>query len=118
MILSLSTILALLAATLATPSAIPPSIARAQAMGIDIYGSIPSDAVRHPDGTYTARPDSLAWAWIRAQVDLPDTPATRAALEQRQGYANVGIGLWAQDGCKWLFTSLLSGGAVRHVFAG
>lgn len=86
-------------------SPVAESIANATALGVDVYGEIPADAVRVSDGSYTAEPGSQAWAWIRAQIDLPNTLETRneienrAALEKRQA-ANIGIGMFSQDWCK------------------
>ncbi|WQF82339.1 hypothetical protein CDEST_07353 [Colletotrichum destructivum] len=86
-------------------SPVAESIANATALGVDVYGQIPADAVRVSDGSHTAEPGSQAWAWIRAQIDLPNTLETRneienrAALEKRQA-ANIGIGMFSQDWCK------------------
>ncbi|TIC97879.1 hypothetical protein CH35J_007559 [Colletotrichum higginsianum] len=86
-------------------SPVAESIANATALGVDVYGQIPADAVRVSDGSYTAEPGSQAWAWIRAQIDLPNTLETRneienrAALEKRQA-ANIGIGMFSQDWCQ------------------
>lgn len=78
------------------------SIANATAMGVDVYGGIPDDAVKVTEGQYTAKPGSKAWAWIRAQIDLPDTEETRREIAKRQGWANIGIGMFAQDWCKFI----------------
>ncbi|KAL0941654.1 uncharacterized protein CTRU02_204417 [Colletotrichum truncatum] len=75
------------------------SIANATALGVDVYGSIPDDATKVTDGHYTAEPGTKAWAWIRAQIDLPNTAETRSEIEKRQGWANIGIGMFAQDWC-------------------
>lgn len=72
------------------------SIARAVARGIDVYGSIPSDAVKIADGHYTAEPGTKAWDWIRAQIDRQ--PGEVDGNKKRE-YANIGIGMFAQDWC-------------------
>ncbi|KAF6839537.1 hypothetical protein CMUS01_04247 [Colletotrichum musicola] len=71
------------------------SIVNATALGVDVYGSIPSDAVEIQAGQYTAEPGTKAWAWIRAQIDLPASEE----VEKRQTWANIGIGMFAQDWC-------------------
>lgn len=72
------------------------SISNATAMGVDVYGPIPSDAVKVDAHQWTAEPGTKAWAWIRAQIDLD------AGNEKRQGSgpANIGIGMFAQDWCE------------------
>ncbi|EQB54058.1 amidohydrolase [Colletotrichum gloeosporioides Cg-14] len=75
------------------------SIANATAMGVDVYGVIPDDAVKVTEDQYTAEPGTKAWAWIRAQIDLPNTDETRRQIEKRQGWANIGIGMFSQDWC-------------------
>ncbi|WYZ38364.1 hypothetical protein EsH8_III_000278 [Colletotrichum jinshuiense] len=80
------------------------SIANATALDVDVYGSIPDDAVQSADGHYIAEPGTKAWAWIRAQIDLPNTAETRAEIEKRASIekrepANIGIGMFAQDWC-------------------
>ncbi|KAF9871152.1 hypothetical protein CkaCkLH20_11321 [Colletotrichum karsti] len=75
------------------------SITNATAMGVDVYGTIPDDAVKVADGHYSAEPGSKAWAWIRAQIDLGNSEETRSEIEKRQEWANIGIGMFAQDGC-------------------
>lgn len=62
--------------------------------GIDPHGSIPSDANMVSAGTYEFAADSNASHWARAQVAL----AASAESAKRQA-ANIGIGMWAQDGC-------------------
>lgn len=86
-------------APLAERTPVAESIVNATALGIDVYGAIPEDAVKVADGHYTAEPGTNAWAWIRAQIDLPDTAHTRSENEKRQ-WANIGIGMFAQDWCK------------------
>ena len=73
------------------------SIANATALGVDVYGPIPDDAVVQDDGHYTAEVGSKAWAWIRAQIDLPRDETND--VEKRQSWANIGIGMFAQDWC-------------------
>ncbi|OBR10914.1 Amidohydrolase [Colletotrichum higginsianum IMI 349063] len=85
-------------APLAERTPVAESIVNATALGIDVYGAIPEDAVKVADGHYTAEPGTNAWAWIRAQIDLPDTAHTRSENEKRQ-WANIGIGMFAQDWC-------------------
>ena len=99
----LLTTLALTATALGAPNGKrADSIVAAEAKGIDVYGPIPDDAVKVEDGYYTAEEGTDAWAWIRAQIDLPNTEETRREIEKRQGYANIGIGMFAQDWCKSL----------------
>lgn len=76
------------------------SVANATAKGIDVFGPIPDDAVKAHEGFYTAEEGTDAWAWIRAQIDIP--AHARPATEKRQNYANIGIGMFAQDWCKWI----------------
>ncbi|KAL7782638.1 hypothetical protein V8C43DRAFT_310162 [Trichoderma afarasin] len=73
------------------------SVANATAKGIDVFGPIPDDAVKAHEGFYTAEEGTDAWAWIRAQIDIP--AHARPATEKRQNYANIGIGMFAQDWC-------------------
>ncbi|KAK5998943.1 hypothetical protein PT974_01327 [Cladobotryum mycophilum] len=78
-----------------------PSIADAKAKGVDVFGPIPNDAVKVKDGHYTAEPGSDAWHWIRAQIDIPNgSHPDDAEIEKRQGPANIGIGMFAQDSCR------------------
>jgi hypothetical protein len=85
---------------LAVPSAglardVPESVSNATALGVDVYGAIPSDAVKVDDHHWEAAPGSKAWAWIRAQIDLGADNSKR----QGSGPANIGIGMFAQDWC-------------------
>lgn len=78
------------------------SFANATALGVDIFGAIPDDHVKEGDHVI-AQPGSKAWAWIRAQVDIdwdsvPEEQKAQAA--KRQNWANIGIGMWAQDNCE------------------
>ncbi|MCJ1243179.1 hypothetical protein MMC30_000376 [Trapelia coarctata] len=57
-------------------STVPGSVANATAAGIDVYGS-------------------KASLWVKAQIDI----AAHPILSKRQGYANIGIGMFAQDWC-------------------
>ncbi|KAK3997986.1 hypothetical protein QBC44DRAFT_364184 [Cladorrhinum sp. PSN332] len=81
---------------------IPESIVNATALGLDLYGSIPDDAVKEGDH-WTAQPGTLAAAWFRAQIDLDayeeQLETAGAPVEKRQ-WANIGIGLWTQDNCQ------------------
>ncbi|RFU82183.1 amidohydrolase [Trichoderma arundinaceum] len=73
------------------------SVANATAKGIDVFGPIPGDAVQADNGYWTAEEGTDAWAWIRAQIDIPSH--ARPQSEKRQNYANIGIGMFAQDWC-------------------
>lgn len=75
------------------------SVANATAKGIDVFGPIPGDAVKADNGYYTAEEGTDAWAWIRAQIDIP--AHARPETEKRQNYANIGIGMFAQDWCMY-----------------
>ncbi|ROT38217.1 hypothetical protein SODALDRAFT_296784 [Sodiomyces alkalinus F11] len=75
------------------------SFANATALGVDIFGDIPDDGVREGDHV-TAEPGTKAWAWIRAQIDIDWDTVPTEQLEKRQGWANIGIGMWAQDNCQ------------------
>ncbi|KAI8233975.1 hypothetical protein K4K54_009401 [Colletotrichum sp. SAR 10_86] len=75
-------------------------IANATAMGVDVCGVIPDDAVKVIGYQYAAEPVSKAWVWIRVQIDLLNTEDTRHKIEKRQGWANIGNGMFAQDWCK------------------
>ncbi|KAM0277205.1 hypothetical protein ACHAQH_005988 [Verticillium albo-atrum] len=78
------------------------SFKNAAALGVDIYGPIPDDGVVH-DGHVTAEPGTKAWAWIRAQADIDwkhVSKEKRDAVLKRQGWANIGIGMYAQDNCQ------------------
>ena len=87
---------------------IPESILDATALGVDVYGPIPNDAVwvelGDGIGYWSAEPGTKASAWIRAQIDLNEyeenLEAAGEVLEKRE-YANIGIGLWAQDNCEF-----------------
>ncbi|KAK0716324.1 hypothetical protein B0H67DRAFT_539305 [Lasiosphaeris hirsuta] len=103
-------IFALFAATaLATPTPIahilardvPESIANATALGINVYGHIPDDAVKIGEGSYTAEVGTLAHAWIRAQIDIDwtSTAAQDEAKIAKRELAHIGIGMWTQDWC-------------------
>lgn len=61
--------------------------------GIDVRGPIPSDAVP-TEGGFTFAAESDASYWAQAQIEL----AGSADLEKRE-YANIGIGMFAQNGC-------------------
>ncbi|KAK4225431.1 hypothetical protein QBC38DRAFT_264494 [Podospora fimiseda] len=81
---------------------IPESVKNATALGIDLYGKVPSDAVR-VDDHWTAEEGTLANAYFRAQIDLPayEEQLEAAGVKlKRQNWANIGIGLWAQDNCQ------------------
>lgn len=82
---------------LAVP-AVPESIAKAMALGIDVFGSIPNDAVK-VDDHWVAKPGTLASAWMRAQIDLDQYQSAEGVHAEKRQWANVGIGLWAMDGC-------------------
>jgi len=99
------------AATLATPAPrvhsfardIPESIANATALGINVYGHIPDDAVKIGESSYSAEVGTLAHAWIRAQIDIDWTSETArdAAKMVKRELAHIGIGMWTQDWCKF-----------------
>ncbi|PNP50588.1 hypothetical protein THARTR1_08804 [Trichoderma harzianum] len=86
------------------------SVANATAKGIDVFGPIPDDAVKAHEGFYTAEEGTDAWAWIRAQIDIPSH--ARPETEKRQNYANIGIGMFAQDWCKW--TLVTPARSIQH----
>ncbi|EGR50068.1 hypothetical protein MKX07_007821 [Trichoderma sp. CBMAI-0711] len=73
------------------------SIANATAKGIDVFGPIPDDAVKTDAGYWTAEEGTDAWAWIRAQIDIPAHAHPEST--KRQTFANIGIGMFAQDWC-------------------
>ncbi|KAM0321993.1 hypothetical protein ACHAQA_009734 [Verticillium albo-atrum] len=78
------------------------SFKNAKALGVDIYGPIPDDGTVHDDGHVTAEPGSKAWAWIRAQADIDWSGVSKEKRDEvlkRQGWANIGIGMYAQDNC-------------------
>ncbi|KAJ3509277.1 hypothetical protein NLJ89_g5307 [Agrocybe chaxingu] len=78
------------------------SIVNATALGVDVYGQIPGDAVRKAPGYFTAEPGTHTWAWIRAQMDIDWNAIPvdkRDELEKNQTFANIGIGMFAQDWC-------------------
>ena len=77
---------------------IPESIANATALGIDVYGPIPADAVR-VYGHWVAQPGTRASAWMRAQIDLNPYEADQDGQVEKRQWANIGIGLWAMDNC-------------------
>lgn len=74
-------------------------IANAIAKGIDLEGPIPSDAVLVKDGHYTAKEGTKAWDWIRAQIERQPEDTTN--IEKRDEWANIGIGMFTQDWCKF-----------------
>lgn len=78
-----------------TPSAEYPAggLAVCADRGIDASGPIPSDAVPI-EGGYTFAADSDASYWAQAQIEL----AGSSDLQKRE-YANIGIGMFAQNGC-------------------
>ncbi|KXX77090.1 hypothetical protein MMYC01_205385 [Madurella mycetomatis] len=78
---------------------IPESIAKAMELGIDVYGPIPDDAQR-VDDHWVAQPGSRASAWMRAQIDLDQYEADQGEQVEKRQWANIGIGLWAQDNCQ------------------
>ena len=73
----------------------------ATALGIDVYGPIPADAVKVENGHWSAEPGTLAHAWIKAQFDIDWSRVDAEQIAKRQGYANIGIGMFAQDWCKF-----------------
>ncbi|KAK4455257.1 hypothetical protein QBC34DRAFT_288486 [Podospora aff. communis PSN243] len=83
-------------------SGTPESILNATSLGINVHGPIPHDAVKVGENSYTAAEGTLAAAWIRAQVDIDWTSpsAQHAARLAKREWANIGIGMWAQDGCR------------------
>ncbi|KAK3995924.1 hypothetical protein QBC44DRAFT_232889 [Cladorrhinum sp. PSN332] len=95
---------------------VPESIANATALGIDVYGSIPDDAVQKGEGYYVAEPGTLGWAWIRAQQDLEEyehgleargLPVRADAIEKRQSTGirvNAYTGDWC-SGSAYFFTN-------------
>ncbi|EEY20020.1 hypothetical protein VDBG_06129 [Verticillium alfalfae VaMs.102] len=75
------------------------SFVNATALGVDIFEPIPDDGVVLKD-RIVAEPGTKAWAWIRAQIDINWDEVTEEQLQKRQGWANIGIGMWAQDNCQ------------------
>ncbi|KAM4055804.1 hypothetical protein HRG_008345 [Hirsutella rhossiliensis] len=94
-----------ISSALAAPNSVPSqdlaieSIFNATALGVDVYGPIPSDAVKVSKGHYTAEPGTKAWAWIRAQSDLTSEKGSESKLEKRQQYANIGVSMFVGDLC-------------------
>lgn len=70
--------------------------AKCKEAGVDPYGEIPDDYISHNETSngYHFGPGSKAALWAAAQVYTDDHK-----YEKRQGPANIGIGMWAQDGC-------------------
>lgn len=64
--------------------------------GIDVYGPIPKDYDSYDPKSkgYHFNAGSKAALWAAAQAYTNDSEH-----EKRQGPANIGIGMWAQDGC-------------------
>ena len=64
--------------------------------GVDPYGKIPDDYIEHNTtiNSYQFEAGSKAALWAAAQVYTDER-----RHEKRQGLANIGIGMWAQDGC-------------------
>ncbi|KAH7309656.1 hypothetical protein B0I35DRAFT_463615 [Stachybotrys elegans] len=83
------------------------SFKNATALGVDIFGPIPSDA-RRVDDHWEADPGTPAWAWIRAQLDIDWDTVDEENLAKRQGSGNafVNLSVWTGDGC--------TGGVVYH----
>lgn len=79
---------------------VPESISKAIELGIDVYGPIPDDAKRVEDH-WVAQPGSRASAWMRAQIDLDQYEADQGEQVEKRQWANIGIGLWAQDNCTY-----------------
>lgn len=78
------------------------SFKNATALGVDIYDDIPTEDAERVDDHWVAEPGTKAWAWMRAQVDIDwdSVPQEkRSEMEKRQGFASIGIGMWAQDNC-------------------
>lgn len=61
--------------------------------GIDVSGPIPGDSTAI-EGGFTFTADSDASHWVRAQFALAPEQ-----LSKRYHYANVGVGMFAQNGC-------------------
>jgi hypothetical protein len=82
----------------------PESIIKANNLGIDIFGPIPSDAVKVEEGHYIAEEGTLAHAWIKAQLDVDLTKVSKERRDEitKREFANIGIGMFAQDWCKSL----------------
>lgn len=86
---------------------IPESIANATALGVDVWGPIPTDATKG-DGYYSAEPGTLGWAWIRAQQDLvgyEEELHTRGltvpeSVEKRQS-TGIQLNIYTGDWCKY-----------------
>ncbi|KAK4231606.1 hypothetical protein QBC38DRAFT_495621 [Podospora fimiseda] len=89
---------------------IPESVFNATALGVDVYGDVPGD-VEKGDGFIAAEEGTLAWAWIRAQQDLPEyekeLEAQGRPVEKRQS-TNIRITMYNGDDCNgkaWQYTS-------------
>ena len=81
---------------LVTRGAAEDIFAKCKEAGVDPYGKIPDDYKSHNETTnsYYFDAGSKCALWAAAQVYTDDRKH-----EKRQGPANIGIGLWAQDGC-------------------
>ena len=66
--------------------------------GIDVHGPIPGDYLDYDKttGRYHFGPGSKASLWASAQGYIEEPEDKH---EKRQGWANIGIGMWAQDNC-------------------
>lgn len=71
------------------------SFVNATALGVDIYGPIPDDAIV-VDDHYMAEAGSKAYAWVRAQADID---WESAPVEKRQA-AQLEMTFWSGDNCK------------------
>ncbi|KAM0322414.1 hypothetical protein ACHAQA_009481 [Verticillium albo-atrum] len=75
------------------------SFKNATKLGVDIFEPIPDDGTVLED-RIIAEPGTKAWAWIRAQIDIDWDQVSEEQIQKRQGWANIGIGMWAQDNCQ------------------
>jgi len=70
--------------------------AKCKEAGVDPYGKIPDDYTSYDETThgYHFKAGSKSALWAAAQVYTDEKE-----LVKRQGPANIGIGMWAQDNC-------------------
>jgi len=83
---------------------IPESIANATALGIDLYGELPSDG-KIFDDHWEAKAGTLAWAYIRAQQDLVgyenELKARGLPVQKRQGNSDITFNFYKGDWCTY-----------------
>ncbi|KAK4183901.1 hypothetical protein QBC35DRAFT_418001 [Podospora australis] len=90
---------------LLAPGEVPESVVNATALGIDIWGDLPDDAVKIAEHQWDIPEGTKAAAWLRAQSDLElyesalEARGYQAHLARRQGSAEIGLGLWTGNNC-------------------